>query len=98
MTVPVSAVIPTGNRSRRLRRTLESIASQSIHPFEIVIVDASKSTKTKEVCAQRIPDLQARVGWFPTKFHCTAPQRNQRISLATQPFIWFLNDDIVLKP
>lgn len=69
-----------------------------MHPFEIIVVDASKSTRTKEVCAQGIPGLQARIGWVPAQIRGAAPQRNQGVAVATQPFIWFLDDDIVLKP
>jgi GT2 family glycosyltransferase len=96
--IPVSAVVPTGNRSRRLQKTFESLAEQSVHPFEIIVVDASKQNRTREVCAQSVPGLQARIGWLPAKLRGAAAQRNQGVAVATQPFIWFLDDDIVLKP
>lgn len=96
--LPISAIIPTGNRSRRLQKMLASLAAQSMHPFEIIVVDASKSNRTKEVCAKAIPGLQARVGWLAAKVHGAAAQRNQGVALATQPFILFLDDDIVFEP
>ena len=95
--IPVSAVIPTANRARRLQETLESLAKESVHPFEIIIVDASKSNRTKEVCAKRVSGLQARVGWVAAKARGAAAQRNQGVALASQPFILFLDDDIVFK-
>lgn len=77
---------------------LESLAAQSVHPFEIIVVDASKQDRTREACAQRIPELQARVGWVRAKIVGAAAQRNQGSALATQPFILFCDDDIVFKP
>src|SRR5947209_15040153 len=96
--LPISAIIPTGNRSRPLQKALESLAQQSAQPFEIIVVDGSKSNCTKEVCAKEIPGLRARIGWIAAKVEGAAAQRNQGVALATQPFILFVDDDIVLKP
>src|SRR5437764_11489480 len=95
--LPVSGVVATGNRSRRLQKALESLAEQSVHPFEIIVVDASKQNRTREVCAKSVPGLQARIGWLPAKLCGAASQRNQGVATATQPFIWFFDDDIVFK-
>ena len=94
----ISAIVPTGNRSRRLQKMLESLAAQSVQPFEIIVIDSSKSNRTKEVCAKGIPGLQARIGWIEAKIWGAAAQRNQGVACATQPFIWFIDDDIVFKP
>jgi GT2 family glycosyltransferase len=96
--LPISAVIPTGSRSRRLQKTLGSLAAQSVHPFEIIIVDASKSDRTKQVCTKGIAGLQARIGWLAAKVQGAAAQRNQGTALATQPFIMFFDDDVTFKP
>jgi GT2 family glycosyltransferase len=96
--LPISAIVPTGSRSRQLQKVFESLAGQSAQPFEIIVVDSSKQNRTKEVCSTQIPGLQARIGWLPAKLRGAAAQRNQGVAVANQPFIWFFDDDIVFKP
>jgi glycosyltransferase involved in cell wall biosynthesis len=95
---PISAVVPTRNRSRQLQRTLESLARQSAQPVEIIIVDASKSDKTAMLCQQTISGLQSRMQRVEASICGAATQRNQGVALATQPFILFFDDDIIFEP
>lgn len=102
--VPVSAILPTRNRAPILARFLESLAAQDTLPSEIVICDASEDPSTRELVNSCIPRWQQRFGdavtwrYIPASRAGLAPQRNQAVSVATQMFVWFLDDDIILEP
>ena len=99
--VPVSAILPTRNRAPLLARFLESLASQTVLPAEIVICDATNDDTTHQVVSQaRSQWNDPRVRWIYEKANRTglAPQRNQAVATATQEFVWFLDDDVILEP
>lgn len=96
--LPMSALIPTRNRSQALLRTFESLALQSHQPLEMVIVDGSDDQSTKEICESPISNLSTKIRYYPAVKLGAATQRNQAIAHATQDTIWLLDDDILLEP
>lgn len=102
--VPVSAILPTRNRAPILARFLESLAVQDTLPREIVICDASDDQATHDLVAATVPQWQQRFGnevtwqYLPADRKGLAPQRNQAVAAATQTYVWFLDDDIILEP
>lgn len=96
--LPISALIPTRNRAVIFRRTLESVAQQSVQPHEIIIVDGSDDNDTAKVCESGIDNLASKICYFRAKKLGAAVQRNQAIAAATQGVIWLLDDDILLEP
>ncbi len=98
--VPVSAILPTRNRAALLARFLQSLAEQTVLPAEIVICDASDDGSTEAVVSA------ASEGWADSRVRWTyqralrtglAPQRNQAVATASQTFVWFLDDDVILE-
>lgn len=100
MAIPVSAIIPTRNRSASLGKVFESLAGQGLLPAELIVVDGSS-----DGLSRTIVDAFATY-WMPTsqvKWHRAselgaAAQRNQGVACSTQPFIWFIDDDILFEP
>lgn len=99
MPLPVSAILPTRNRPDFLARCLSSLAQQQPPLIEIVICDSSDDDQSRQVaerarCRFSTTTLlylrAARIG--------LAPQRNQAIAASTQPYVWFLDDDVILEP
>ena len=45
--LPISAIIPTRDRATVFRRTLESLAQQSVQPVEMIVVDGSDGEETR---------------------------------------------------
>lgn len=95
--LPVSAIIPTRDRWPVLERTLRSLLSQNALPYEIIIVDASGENQSLSfntalagtgVHGQYLKAAQAGA----------THQRIQGISLASQPYLWFVDDDIIMDP
>ncbi|MEO8196924.1 MAG: glycosyltransferase [Thermoanaerobaculia bacterium] len=94
--LPVSAVVPTKDRSEILRLTLASLERQEILPAELIVVDASAGNETQRVLREfsdRVFD-RCLVIWIPAATSGAAVQRDQGVGAATQPVIWFFDDDI----
>jgi glycosyltransferase involved in cell wall biosynthesis len=95
--LPVTAIVPTLNRRDPLRRMLESLARQSVQPLEMIVVDASSSNETKELCASQIPGLLTKIVYQQATVTGAATQRNQAAGRASQEFWLFLDDDVILE-
>jgi len=102
LTVPVSAIIPTGDRPDVLSRTLSSLRTQGVSPAELIVVDASGDNRTEEVvkvfARQENSTIARVIRWERAKTWGAAAQRNQGLTRATQHVIWFLDDDILFEP
>ncbi len=99
--VPASAIVPTRNRPKILLRTLQSLGAQGLVPAEVIIVDASDNDLTQ--CA--VEAFTREQGRLPWRIVCekarergAAVQRNQGYARASQPLIWFFDDDILFEP
>lgn len=99
-TLPVTAVVPTCDRPQALARTLSSLRAQRTLPAELIVVDASSDGSTRaqvRAFAAQVADACA-VRWIPADVRGAAAQRNQGVSGASQPVIWFFDDDILFEP
>jgi glycosyltransferase involved in cell wall biosynthesis len=98
--IPASAVVPTKDRASALRRTLESLAGQGVLPAELIVVDGSDGNDSRTVVDawgdQARPE--GKVHWLRARELGAAAQRNQGIAAASQPFVWFFDDDILFEP
>ncbi len=98
--LPVSAVIATKDRAASLARTLDSLAAQGVLPAELIAVDGSVGDDSRTVLENWGSKFapQVAVRWQRAERLGAAIQRNQGIAAATQPFIWFFDDDILFEP
>jgi GT2 family glycosyltransferase len=95
--IDVSAVVATAGRSAALTKTLRSLSGQTVHPSEIIIVDASNDSETRQLCEAGFPDLRSEIRWIAAAEAGAAVQRNQGVSIATQEVIWFFDDDLAFE-
>lgn len=98
MLLPISALIPTRNRSVPLARMLNSLAQQSAQPIEMIVVDGSITEETQQLCQTSIPDLATKILYYRAMEVGAATQRNQAMHYASQDTIWLLDDDIIFEP
>jgi glycosyltransferase involved in cell wall biosynthesis len=97
--VAAALVIPTRNRTPVLRKTLESLAAQSVQPAELIVVDASDDVSTHTLCeGETISGLRSAVSWQAADVAGAASQRNQGVRTCSQPVIGFIDDDILFEP
>lgn len=97
MMAPISAIIATRHRPEMVKRTIASIREQSLVPMELIVVDASENELTKEVVDDPFNVNKFKVIYIRTSTPGAASQRMEGLDFATQPTIWFLDDDIILE-
>jgi glycosyltransferase involved in cell wall biosynthesis len=96
--IPVSAVIPTANRTTILERTLLSLFNQSRQPSQIIIVDASQDESTAGMVSSLPPTHASRVIYRKALQKGAAAQRMTGIEVAEESTIFFLDDDLLFEP
>lgn len=98
--LPASAVVPTRNRHEALGRTLDSLLKQEVLPAELIVVDGSENAETRRVVESfgERATCSCVVKYLRAETLGAAVQRNQGVAVATQPVIWFFDDDILFEP
>lgn len=92
----VSVLIPTYNRATTLGKTLDSIFSQSLQDFEIILVDDASTDSTPDLLAS-YRDSRLHVYRNPTNLG-QAGNAERCLSLATAPFVHYLYSDDYFLP
>lgn len=90
-----SVIIPVYNRKKVVCDAIESVLSQSVKKYEIIVVDDGSSDGTGEVVRER---YGAEVKYVRQKNKGPAAARNKGISNATGKYITFLDSDDVWLP
>jgi glycosyltransferase involved in cell wall biosynthesis len=89
----VSVVLPTHNRVNLLKRAVESVFSQSVTDFELIIVDDASRDGTKEFLASlEMRDPRVRIVHSQTAVG-GARARNAGLQLCRGKWTAFLDDD-----
>jgi GT2 family glycosyltransferase len=92
----VSVVIVTLNRPDCVRRCLDCLQSQQPRPDQVIVVDASPDTRTRDLIANQYPGtvyLRNEIGYG----HMTM-SRNIGLMSATGEVIAFIDDDAFARP
>jgi len=87
-----SIIIPTFNRSRKLRRALESVSSQTNQDFEVLVCDDGSTDDTGDVVASFKNRLNLTY-LYDANWGGPARPRNNGISKARGEWICFLDAD-----
>jgi len=97
-TVDISVIIPTYNRNRPLRTTLESLLSQNPAPAEILVIDQSEAHDTDT--SNFLQDLieSQKIEYLRQDVPNAQRARNLGIAKARSEVLLFLDDDIVAEP
>lgn len=91
MTLTSSVIIATRNRAEHLCECLDSIATQSVRPREVIVVDTSDDDLTHDVCREHA------ITYLRGTIRSAALQRNQGAECARGDLLFFLDDDVVLE-
>lgn len=89
--IPVSVIIPTYNRSKLLKRAIESVISQVAFSGEIVVVDDGSTDTTKELVTSY--SEEADIQLLSTANHGPAAARNHGVRQSKYAYIAFLDSD-----
>jgi glycosyltransferase involved in cell wall biosynthesis len=91
----VSVIVPLFNKAGYIRRSLDSIAAQTLRDFEVIVVDDG-STDGGDRIAGQYPDPRFRLVRQPNAGPGAA--RNRGIAEARAPYLAFLDADDVWLP
>ena len=91
----VSVVVPSHNRARLLRRTLQSILTQHLTDLEVVLVDDGSTDETPQITNAADPRLVVIRNQEPGG---VSAARNRGIAAARGEWIAFCDDDDLWSP
>lgn len=96
MTIKISAIICTHNRAQYLKKTIQSLITQTLpkDQYEIIVVDNASEDKTKQVCTEYASHL--RYIYEPKLGLSQA--RNAGWKAANGKYVAYLDDDAVASP
>jgi glycosyltransferase involved in cell wall biosynthesis len=91
-----SIVIPTFNRATKLKKTLESVHTQTFTDFEVLVMDDGSTDDTQAV-VESFRDARIRYEWAPNSGGPATP-RNRGIDAAKADWVCFLDADDLWYP
>ena len=90
----VSIVTPSYNQGRFIRRTIESVLSQSYPRVEYVVIDGGSTDETVDI----LRSYGSRLRWISEKDHGQSHAINKGMDMLTGEILAYLNSDDVLAP
>ncbi len=91
-----SVVIPTRNRAKSLRSTLESLVQQDLgEPYEVIVVDNSSTDATVEVVQEFAQRTGGVVRYVVEGIVGLSRARNAGIAAACGEIVVFTDDDVI---
>ncbi len=95
----ISIVTPAYNAEKHLQETIESVQSQTLRDWEILLVDDGSRDRTAEIASRyAAEDSRIRVIRQPNGGVSSARNHGREIADARRPYIIFLDSDDVWKP
>jgi glycosyltransferase involved in cell wall biosynthesis len=95
----ISVIIPTHNRKLLLKRTLESLAKQTIESsFEVIVVDDGSSDGTSELVTRVSKSVNYPLAYLHQEKSGPASARNLGLNHAKGEIIAFTDDDCIPEP
>ena len=85
----ISVIIPTFNRKKTLARAIQSVISQSLSPYEILIIDDGSNDGTKEWVKENFQNIK----YIYQNNHGVSSARNVGIENAYGDWVAFLDSD-----
>lgn len=93
----ISVVIPTYNRERTLKASMESVLDQSYINLELIIADDASTDQT-EALVKRMMEKDGRIKYIKADKNAGAnAARNMGASIATGDYVAFIDSDAVWR-
>jgi len=90
-----SVIIPTYNYGRFLREAIDSVRSQTVQDFEIIVIDDGSTDDTQQILRSI---AEPRLRFFRTENRGISAARNEGLRHAAGQFIAFLDADDRWRP
>jgi glycosyltransferase involved in cell wall biosynthesis len=92
--VKISVIIPTYNRASLIARAVDSVLSQTLNDFEVIIIDDGSKDNTKEVLQQ----YEGKIKYIYQNNGGISKARNRGIQESVGKYIAFLDSDDYWAP
>lgn len=89
----ISVVIPVYNVEKHLKKAVESVLSQTVQDFEIILVDDCSPDKCPEMCDELARECSKIKVVHHEKNKGLSEARNSGLSRAEGEYIWFMDSD-----
>jgi glycosyltransferase involved in cell wall biosynthesis len=94
MSIDISIIIPTYNRSHKIIRAIDSILAQSSSAWELIIIDDGSTDDTQNVIHEKqLHNPRANIQCFYQHNSGPAIARNFGVRNASAPIITYLDSD-----
>jgi len=90
----ISVIIPSWNRADRLAEALESVRTQTLAPYEVIVVDDGSTDNTRALLASDFPEVR----YIFQQNHGVSHARNTGIRAASGDWIALLDSDDRWEP
>ena len=85
----ISVILPTYNREHTLRRAIDSVFSQTLQPFEFIVIDDGSTDETKKLLKENYPTVQ----YLYQGNEGVSSARNKGIQHSCGDWVAFLDSD-----
>ena len=86
------------NSEKTIRRTFESVLSQSFTDYEYIVVDGNSKDSTVEIIKEYEPKFNGRMHWISEPDNGIYDAMNKGIRMAKGDFINMMNSDDQIAP
>jgi len=94
----LTVVIPTFNRSKKLRHTLHALHRQTAGSFDVIVIDNSSTDDTALVIEECRRFYNGRLRYRVKEPKGPASARNLGLAMADSEYILYLDSDVELRP
>jgi glycosyltransferase involved in cell wall biosynthesis len=94
MACRISVLVPTYNRARFLRASLDSILSQTLPAFEVIVIDDGSTDETAEI----VREYGDRLVYLPKANEGKSTALNLGLQHVRGDYVWIMDDDDVALP
>lgn len=92
----VSVLVPTVDRYPYLRKLLEQLRTQTVKPYEILVIDQTPLDRRETGLEREFADLPLRVQYLDQSGQCTS--RNRGLQMSRGDYVLFVDDDDEVQP
>lgn len=87
----LSIILPCFNVARYIERAINSLLSQNLDDYEIIIVDDGSTDDLLEVCGQWSGNENIKI--YQIEHHGVSAARNYGLKVANGEYVWFMDAD-----
>ena len=89
----ISVIVPNYNHARFLRQRIDSILTQSLHDFELILLDDCSTDESRSILREYASDPRVRLEFNEVNSGSPFKQWNKGVRLAQGKYVWIAESD-----